>query len=100
MDVLITVLLFIVIPALVFIGLGLYLMSKLVGGFGNLRALYRLFTGKGMQGARQGSAKTSASGKSSRTYNNKEKTTKRTAQTSGKMFEQNEGTYVDFEEVK
>ena len=30
----------------------------------------------------------------------KESTTKNTAQTSGKMFGQNEGTYVDFEEVK
>ena len=100
MDVLITVLLFIVIPALVFICIGLYLMSRLVGGFGNLRALYRLLTGKGRPGARQTSAKSSASGKSSRTYNNKEKTTKKTAQTPDKMFGQNEGTYVDFEEVK
>ena len=100
MDVLITVLLFIVIPALVFICIGLYLVSRLVGGFGNLRALYRFFSGKGRQGARQNSAKSSASGKSSRTYNTKENTTKNTAQTSGKMFGQNEGTYVDFEEVK
>ena len=100
MDVLITILCFIVIPALAFIIIGLYLFSRVVGGFGNLRALYRLFTGKGRQGTRQSTAKSSSSGKSSRTYNNKEKTTKKSAQTPGKMFGQNEGTYVDFEEVK
>lgn len=101
MDVLITFLLFIVIPALVFIGIGLYLISRLVGGFGNLRALYRLFSGKHTNTARGGSAKSSASGKSSRTYNNKNgQTHTKNAQTDNKVFGQNEGTYVEFEEVK
>ena len=100
MDVLITVLLFIVIPALVFIGIGLYLISRLVGGFGNLRALYRLFSGKGANTARGNSAKSSASGKSSRTYNKKSQSHTKNAQTDSKVFGQNEGTYVEFEEVK
>ena len=100
MDVLITILLFIVIPALVLIILGLYLLSRLVGGFGNLRAIYRLFSGKGVNHTQRSSAKSSSSNNSSRTYTNKEKTTKKSAQTPGKMFEQNEGTYVEFEEVK
>ena len=99
MDVLITILLFIVIPALVFIGIGLYLISRLVGGFGNLRALYRLFSGKHTNTARGGSAKSSASGKSSRTYNNKNQTRTKNAQTDDKVFGHNEGTYVEFEEV-
>ena len=94
-----TFLLFIVIPALVLIIIGLYLLSRLVGGLGNLRAIYRLFSGKGVNNTQRSSAKSSSSGKSSRTYTNKGKTTKNTAQTPGKMFEQNEGTYVEFEEV-
>ena len=100
MSAFLTALFTILFIVFVFVLLGLYLMSRLVGGFGNLRALYRFFSGKGRQGARPNSAKSSASGKSSRTYNTKESTTKNTAQTSGKMFGQNEGTYVDFEEVK
>ena len=100
MSAFLTALLIIFFIVLVFIAIGLYLMSKLVGGFGNLRAIYRLFTGKGAKNAQSSSAKSSSSGKSSRTYTNKEKATKKSAQTSGKMFEQNEGTYVEFEEVK
>ncbi len=99
MDVLITILLFIVIPALVLIIIGLYLLSRLVGGLGNLRAIYRLFSGKGVNNTQRSSAKSSSSGRSSRTYNNHSKTDAKNAQTSGKMFGQNEGTYVEFEEV-
>ncbi len=99
MSAFLTALFIIVFFVLAIILLGLYLMSKMVGGFGNLRAFYRLFTGKGKQGARQQSAKSSSSGSSSRTYNNHSKTDTKNAQTSGKMFGQNEGTYVEFEEV-
>ena len=53
-----------------------------------------------MQNARQGSAKSSSSGGSSHTYNNKGKASGGDAQKDGKMFGQNEGTYVEFEEVK
>ncbi|MBR2771182.1 MAG: DUF4834 family protein [Bacteroidales bacterium] len=99
MDVLIGILLFIVVPALIFIAIGLYFIVRLVGGFGNLRAIYRLFSGKH---ARSSSAKSSSSGKSSRTYNNNKgnQTHTKNAQTDNKVFGQNEGTYVDFEEVK
>lgn len=99
MSAFLTALLIIVFFVLAFILIGLYLMSKMVGGFGNLRAIYRLFTGKGKQGTRQQSAKSSSSGKSSRTYNKAKKTSTKNAQTTGKMFGQNEGTYVEFEEV-
>ena len=56
MSAFLTALFIIVFFVLAIILLGLYLMSKMVGGFGNLRAIYRLFTGKGKQGARQQSA--------------------------------------------
>lgn len=100
MSTFLTALFSIFVIVLVLMLIGLYLMSKMVGGFGNLRALYRLFTGRGRQGARQQSAKSSSSGKSSRTYNNKSTPHESKAQADGKMFGQNEGTYVEFEEVK
>ena len=78
--------------------IGFYLMSQLVGGFGNLKALYRLFTGKEKSTTRQSSAK--SSDKSSRTYHEKTETTGGKAHTDDKVFGQNEGTYVEYEEVK
>ncbi len=99
MEAFLTALILIILPALIFILIGLYLMSRLVGGFGNLKALYRLFTGRGGQNARQESAKSSSSDSSSRTYNRGRKSGS-DAQTGGKMFGQDEGTYVEFEEVK
>ena len=98
MSTFLTALFTILFFALVFILIGLYLMSRLVGGFGNLKALYRLFSGKGRKNTRQSSAK--SSGKSSRTYNHKGQATGSDAQTKDKVFGQNEGTYVEFEEVK
>lgn len=99
MEAFFTALFIVVFFALVFIFIGFFLISRLVGGLGNLKALYRLFTGHGKQNARQGSAKSSSSGSSSHTYN-KGKASGGDAQKNGKMFGQNEGTYVEFEEVK
>lgn len=100
MEAFFTALFIVVFFALVFIFIGFFLISRLVGGLGNLKALYRLFTGHGKQNVRQGSAKSSSSGGSSHTYNNKGKASGGDAQKDGKMFGQNEGTYVEFEEVK
>ncbi len=115
----ITALLIILFVFLVFIFIGIYLMSRLVGGFGNLRAIYRLFSGGGKGASHRGSAKTSASDHSSRTYNNNKGRQGRQGERrdggrngerdggrggdgreGGKMFSDNEGTYVEFEEVK
>ena len=79
--------------------IGFYLMSKMVGGFSNMRALYRLFTGRGNPNVRQGASKSSSSGASSRAYNGKGKTNGGAAQKNGKIFGQNEGTYIEFEEM-
>lgn len=80
--------------------IGFYLMSKMVGGFSNLKALYRLFTGRGKPNARQRSAKSSSSGTSSRTYNREDRASGGVTPRNEKMFGQNEGTYIEFEEVK
>lgn len=100
MSAFLTALFTILFMALVFIGIGFYLMSRLVGGFGNLRAIYRLFSGKGKSNAHKRTAKTSSSNRSSHTYNNNSKTSGSSSLSEGKVFGDNEGTYVDFEEVK
>ena len=82
------------------VALGLALISRLVGGLRNLRSLFRMFSGGHTQGARRSSAKSSSSSQSSRAYRQKNSSDKKNAQTPEKMFEQNEGTYVEFEEVK
>lgn len=82
------------------ITLGFVLISRLVGGLRNLRALFRVFSGGKGQGTQRGSAKSSSSGHSSRTYYQENPSGKKKAQASGKMFGQNEGTYVEFEEVE
>ena len=79
------------------VALGFVLIGRLVGGLRNLRALFS--GGKG-QDAQRSSAKSSSSGHSSRTYYQENPLGKKKAQASGKMFGQNEGTYVEFEEVE
>jgi hypothetical protein len=83
------------------VALGLALISRLVGGLRNLRSLFRMFIGRQAQGAQRSSAKSSSSGRSSHaSYKKENSSDKKNAQTTEKMFGQNEGTYVEFEEVK
>jgi len=79
---------------------GFFLLSRLVGGFGNLKAIYRLFAGKRNGTRTRQSAKSSSAGSSSHTYTKRKKSSSNTSPTDEKMFADNEGTYVDFEEVK
>lgn len=96
------ILLFVLFPIL----LGLYLLSRMVGGFGNLKALYRLFTGGGTAQSQRtkrpsGTSRSSSSGGgTSRSSARGGNSSGASAQASGKMFDDSEGTYVDFEEVK
>lgn len=82
------------------VALGFVLIGRLVGGLRNLRTLFRVFSGGKGQDAQRSSAKSSSSGHSSRTYYQENPSGKKKAQASGKMFGQNEGTYVEFEEVE
>lgn len=102
---LLTVILLFVISIFI---VGVYLLSKLVGGFENLQRLFYKFTGWGKPKAR--TANGGSSRFSSSTYSSTSDATGRT-QSGGtskgggtangeKMFGRNEGTYVDFEEVK
>lgn len=84
------------------LGIGLFLLSKIFGGIGNAMSMVRKFFGIGQKPSAQnasnsrtsysdGASYTSSSGGSSKGEN---------SGSSGKMFERDEGTYVDFEEVK
>ncbi len=99
MEAFLTAILFIFVFTVGLVALGVYLMSKLVGGFTNLKSLYRLFSGKKTPNEKPQSAKMSDSNSSSRTYNNGQSSSVH-SQADGKMFGQGEGVYVDFEEVK
>ncbi|NLV51651.1 MAG: DUF4834 family protein [Bacteroidales bacterium] len=83
---------------LALIATGLYLLSKMVGGFSNLKSIYRAFKGKNNSNAnprgQQNQSTSSNSSSAQSSHSNEDSTTDR------KVFGRNEGTYVDFEDVK
>lgn len=83
--------------------LGMYLLSTLLGGLGNVWNLLRKLTGWGTD-SRTHTAKSSSSAHAS-SRSSDAGTSRRTPPPGNhhrgeKMFGDNEGTYVDFEEVK
>ncbi len=100
MSIILPILFLILFIMMGLVALGLTLLSRLVGGLRNLRTLFRMFTGGKAQGAWRGSAKSSSSDNSSRAYSNASSSDKRETQANDKMFGHNEGTYVEFEEVR
>ena len=102
MSAFLTALFTIIFIIFVLVLIGLYLLSKMVGGFSNLKAIYRLFSGKGTRRPNNHSAKSSSSrGSSRRASASQGKADSQQGATSdGKVFGENEGTYVEFEEVK
>lgn len=100
MSIILPILFLILFIIMGLVALGLTLLSRLVGGLRNLRSLFRVFTGGKTQDAWHGSAKTSSSNKSSHADSDAYSSDKKNAQTNDKMFGHNEGTYVEFEEVR
>ncbi len=81
--------------------IGAYLLSKLLGGFSNLRRLFMQLTGWGRNEKAQGRrAKTSSGHDNFSQTANKAKKESREGAADAKMFDRNEGVYIDFEEVK
>lgn len=83
--------------------MGMYLLSKLVGGFDNLLKLFKKLTGRKAKDSYRTSNASSAYGSSNSGTSSAASggTGARRAKENGdKMFGSNEGTYVDFEEVK
>ena len=80
--------------------MGAYLLSKLLGGFSNLKNLFSQLTGWGKENREKESAKTSSSRDNFSRTANKTKKEDGNQGPETKVFGQNEGTYIDFEEVK
>ncbi len=100
MSIILPILFLILFIIMGLVALGLTLLGRLVGGLRNLRTLFRMFTGGKAQGAWRGSAKSSSSDNSSRAYSDAFSSDKKETQANDKMFGHNEGTYVEFEEVR
>lgn len=91
---------FVLFCILALLFMGAYLLSKLLGGFANLKNIFCQLTGWGKKKSQKSSAKTSSSYDNfSRTANKATKESREGA-ADAKMFDRNEGVYIDFEEVK
>lgn len=106
MDVLFGIIVFFLIVVLAIIGIGVYLLSKLVGGFGNLKRIVQGFfsfnkaRNKARNEARNSQAYSSDSGTSSSSSGSSRSSSYSGAASGGKIFDSSEGEYVDFEEIK
>ena len=96
-----------IIIIFVILGIGAYLLSRILGGFDNLVRLVRRMLGLGRKS--QQSSSTSGSQSSRHTQGGRETRTSdsdstyssdNVSHTNTKIFGANEGTYIDFEEVK
>jgi hypothetical protein len=91
---------FVLFCVLALLLMGAYLLSKLLGGFSNLKNLFSQLTGWGKENREKESAKTSSSRDNFSRTANKTKKEDGNQGPETKVFGQNEGTYIDFEEVK
>lgn len=107
MDVLFGIIVFFLIVVLAIIGIGVYLLSKLVGGFGNLKRIVKgIFSfNKARKEAKKSKEKSSKaySSNSGSSYSSSSASGSSSSQKAGgggKIFDSSEGEYVDFEEIK
>ena len=98
-SILLLLLIAVFVVIFILLSLGTYILSTLLGGFMNLKNFICRLMGWNINGKTQTNTanssfdKTSSHASSTDTKNNR-----RPSQ--GKMFDQDEGTYIDFEEVK
>lgn len=107
MDVLFGIIVFFLIVVLSIIGIGVYLLSKLVGGFGNLKRIVKgLFSfNKARKEAKKSKGDSSKAyssnrGSSSSSSSSSGGSSSQKTASGGKIFDSSEGEYVDFEEIK
>lgn len=80
------------------LSIGIYLLSALLGGFANLKALFYKLTGWGRGKTQQ--SNTQSSSTSSASSSSAKKNASQNSSSDDKKFAQSEGTYIDFEEIK
>lgn len=103
MEFLLSLLFIFLIIVLSILGIGFYLLSKLFGGAENAWNMIRKFIGwkRGASASEsRGSSENSNDGFQSGSSSNSKSSSSERKNNNGKMFDSNEGTYVDFEEVK
>lgn len=95
-----------IIIIFVILGIGAYLLSRILGGFDNLVRLVRRMLGLGSKGQQSSSTSGSQSsrhtqgGRGTRTSDSDSTSSSdNVSHTNTKIFGANEGTYVDFEEI-
>lgn len=103
-EFLLTIIAIVLLIVLAVIGIGVYILSKLLGGFGNVRKIFMKLTGWGNKArvssdTKEGRTKKQSSNSSSSSSGSASSSSSASS-TGGKIFNSNEGTYVDFEEIK
>ena len=89
------------IAVIILLSLGTYVLSALFGGFMNLKNFVCRLLGWGSSNnAQANSSQSSSSRTSSKATSGSAKSKKHSSASQEKMFGQDEGTYIDFEEVK
>lgn len=102
-EFLLTIIVIVLVSIVVIVGIGIFVLCKIVGGFGNLKKIVSAFTGWGktkQDNTKKNSKRPFAESSKSSDNSSTSETSSRSAGTGGKMFNKNEGTYVDFEEIK
>ena len=91
----------------VILGIGAYLLSRILGGFDNLVRLVRRMLGLGSKSQQSSSSSGAQSSRHSQggrqtraTESDDTSSSDNVSHTNTKIFGANEGTYIDFEEVK
>ena len=102
-EFLLTIIAIVLLIVLAVIGIGVYILSKLLGGFGNVRKLFMKLSGWGNKArvssdTKEGRTKKQSSNSSS--FGSAGSSGSSSSSNGGKIFNSNEGTYVDFEEIK
>lgn len=99
-SILFIILIIIFVGVIVLLSIGTYILSALFGGLANLRNLFYRLMGWNAGNRQAGSASSSANKASSKTSSGYTKSQSQSSASQGKMFDRDEGTYIDFEEVK
>ena len=96
-----------IIIIFVILGIGAYLLSRILGGFDNLVRLVRRMLGLGSKGQQSSSSSGAQSSRHSQggrqtraTESDDTSSSDNVSHTNTKIFGANEGMYIDFEEVK
>lgn len=99
-SILLALLIIIFIIIIVLLSFGTYVLSTLLGGFINLKNLVCQLMGWNKDKTQSRSSQSSANKSSSQTSSARTSTKGKPSASDGKMFDRDEGTYIDFEEVK